>query len=152
VFYNFISLSLNYVKCLSYLSIRYNTCRAYATNVFTRVSALFLSLLHTLCKICKIACNYDSHVDGTYRLPTRKVYHSAGKQNWYYLEVYLKSHNIISLERVKLALSSTHSITELKYAVNPRVHCEAARDVTKMLNLMRKRAPTEQGMIVSTAW
>jgi len=79
------------------------------------------------------------------------MYHRAGKQIWYYLEVYLKSHNIISLESVKLALSSTHSITVLKYAVNPRVHCEDARDFTKMLNLMRKRARTEQGVIARTA-
>jgi hypothetical protein len=36
------------------------------------------------------------------------IYHRAGKQSWYYLEVYLKSHNIISLESGKLAMSSTH--------------------------------------------
>ena len=79
------------------------------------------------------------------------MYHGDGRQNWCYLEVHLKSHNIISLERVKLALNSTHSITELKYAVNPRVHCEAARDVTKMVNLMTKRVRIEQGVIVRTA-
>jgi len=127
------------------LSIRYNIFRAYATNVFTKVSALFLSLLHTLCSchcytyfvpvivthtlrlsllhtlcsIYKIRCHYDSRADGTYRLPTRKMYGRPGKQKWYYLEIYLKSHNIISLESVKLALSSTHSITVLKYTINP---------------------------------